>query len=127
MNWKVVKISGENRGKNTPYASIGHNALNLNAAACDLIENYEDYGFVELLEAEENKKTFVGVKFCRESTNDTIKVARTKYKDKLVKGITIANKNTLTKLFGKDRVSGSVTRFPVNKDKDADNILVISL
>lgn len=127
MNWKVVKISGENRSKNTPYASVGHNALNLNAAACDLIENYEDYDFVELLEAEENKKTFVGVRFCRESTIDAIKIARTKHGNKLVKGIKIANKNILTKLFGKDRVSGSVTKFPVNKDKDADNILVISL
>ena len=127
MNWQTVKIPNESRGKCTPYASVGHNSLSLNAAACDLIENYEDYDFVELLRAEQNKKILIGVKLCKTSSNNSIKIARTKYKGKYVKGITIANKKVLESLFGVDRASGAVTRFPVAKDKDSDNILVITL
>lgn len=127
MNWQTVKIPNESRGKCTPYASVGHNSLSLNAAACDLIENYEDYDFVELLRAEQNRKNFIGVKFCGTSSNNSIKIVRTKYKGKYVKGVTISNKKVLESLFGVDRASGAVTRFPVTKDKDSDNILVITL
>ena len=127
MNWQIVKIPNESRGKCTPYASVGHNSLSLNAAACDLIENYEDYNFVELLRTEQNKKVLIGVKLCKSSSTDSIKIVRTKYKEKYVKGITISNKKVLESLFGVDRASGAVTRFPVTKDTESDNILIITL
>lgn len=128
MDWQTIKIPNQSRGKCTPYASIGHNQLILSAAACELIENYEEYEFVELLIPKNRDKIkMVGVKLCKISSNDSIKIRRIRYKDKYSKGIIISNKKILANIFGVDRASGDVTRFPVKKDDEDDSILVITL
>ena len=127
MDWQTIKIPNQSRGKSTPYASVGHDQLILSAAACELIENYEEYEFVELLIPKNKNKTMVGVKLCKRSSNDSIKIRRTKYKDRYSKCIVISNKNVLASIFGVDRVSGDVTRFPVKIDDEDDCILVITL
>ena len=56
MIWKTVKITNDKKGKTTPYASVGFGRITLNTAACELIENYEDYQYAELLTGYENNK-----------------------------------------------------------------------
>ena len=126
MEWTTVKISTANKGRNTPFASIGFGRISLNAAACELIEDYEKYNYAELLKARDNFDC-IGVRFLKESQPDTIKISRKVLNGKTISGVSIENKKTIEDLFGMNGIAKKVTRFNVQKDNDSNNILIIML
>ena len=128
MNWETVKIKNDRKGRTMPYASVGFGRLSLSTAACDLIENFEMYPYVELLKAVSNNETLIGVRFVKESnkTTNSLPVKRRKLKDgTVIGGIDICNKGTMDELFGLSGTQNKATRYGVRKDPDEDNILII--
>ena len=125
MNWETVKIYGEQKGRNTPYASIGRGKISLSAAACELILDYEKYTYVKLLKATQNKKTLIGVQFFTEYVSDSLKIKRKVIDGKQIAGMTIENKGVISDLFGNDGCQKGTTRYSVKLDDDDKTILVI--
>ena len=125
MNWETVKIYGEQKGRNTPYASLGRGKISLSAAACELIEDNEKYNYVKLLKATQNKKTYIGIKFFTEYVSDSIKIKRKIIDGKQISGMFIENKSVIGELFGTDGAQKGTTRYNVKLDDDDKCILVI--
>ena len=128
MNWETVKIKNDRKGRTMPYASVGFGRLSLSTAACDLIKNFEDYSYVELLRATINNETLIGVRFVKENgkTINSLPIKRRKLKNGVVVGgIDICNKGTVGELFGPSGTQNKATRYGVRKDPDEENILII--
>lgn len=125
MNWETVKIYGDQKGRSTPYASIGRGKISISAAACELIENNEKYTYARLLKATQNKKTFIGIIFFTEYVDNTIKIKRKEINGKRIAGMTIENKSVIEDLFGTDGSQKATTRYSVKLDDDDKNVLVI--
>ena len=125
MNWEIVKIYGEQKGRNTPYASVGRGKIALSAAACELIQDHEKYMYVRLVKATQNKKTFIGVQFFTEYVSDSIKIKRKVIDGKQIAGMTIENKKVIGEQFGSDGSQKGTTRYSVRLDDDDKTILVI--
>ena len=126
MEWSTVKILKDNKGRNTPFASVGFGRISLSAAACELIEDYEKYDYAELLKARDNFDC-IGGRVVKESQPDTIKISRKVINGKTISGVSIENKKTIEDLFGMNGIAKKVTRFNVQKDNDSNNILIIML
>lgn len=128
MIWETVKIKNEKKGRTMPYASVGFGRLSLSCAACELIENFTSFSYVELLKAISNNETLIGVRFLKENdkTTNSLPIKRRKLKNgTTVGGIDICNKGTIGDLFGLAGTQNKATRYGVKKDPDEDNILVI--
>lgn len=128
MNWETVKIKNEQKGRTMPYASVGFGRLSLSSAACEIIDNYEMYKYVELLRAIVNNEKLVGVRFLKEEekTTNSLPIKRRVVKGgKVVGGIDICNKGTVSELFGIVGTQNKATRFGVKRDEDEKNVLVI--
>lgn len=127
MKWETVKIKNDQRGRTMPYASVGFGRLSLSTAACELIDNFESFSWVELLKATVNVQTLVGVKFLKEEerTEDSLPIKRRMVNGKIVGGIDIMNKGTMQDLFGEVGVQNKATRMCVKKDPDENNILIV--
>lgn len=128
MQWETVKIKNDRKGRTMPYASVGFGRLSLSSAACELIDNFEKYAYVELLKATVNNETLIGVRFLQESekTLNSLPIKRRKLKDgTAIGGIDICNKGTIGELFGPTGTQNKAVRFGVKKDPDEDNILII--
>lgn len=129
MEWEIVKIETNQKGRTMPYASVGFGRMTLSSAACDLIKNCEMYSYVELLRGKENGKMVVGVRFIYESerTSNSIPIKRRKDNNgRYIKGIDISSKGAIESLFGMTGSANKATRFEVKKDKDFENILIVS-
>ena len=127
MNWEVVKIPENKRGRTMPYVSVGFGRLSLSAAACELIENHESVKYVELLKGKINNKLCIGVRLLQEPTANSLAVSRKKDSNgKFVTGMDISNKRVIEDLFGPSGSAQKTTRYNVRKDDEADNILIIS-
>ena len=127
MNWEVVKIPENKRGRTTPYASVGFGRLSLSAAACELIENHKEIKHAELLTGKVKNNLCIGVRLLTEPTANSLAVSRKKDSNgKFVTGMDICNKATIEKLFGPAGSANKITRFNVRKDDDSDNILIIT-
>ena len=128
MNWETVKIKNDRKGRTMPYASVGFGRLSLSSAACDLIDDFGSYYFVELLKAVVNNELLFGVRFLKEEqkTINSLPIKRRKLKDgTIVGGIEISNKGTISELFGPAGSQNKVTRYGVKRDPDENNILII--
>ena len=125
MNWEIVKIEPRSKGRNLPFASVGNGRVELSAAACELIEGYKKYQYVQLLKAKEKGELVVGVKFLYEDTDHAIKLGIKKQGGKEINGRTIASKSIVGELFGINGTQKTMTRYNVEKDKEANNILII--
>ena len=126
MGWEVVKIPTSSRGRTSPYASVGNGRLSLSAAACELIENYEEFTHVQLLKNRINNRLCIGVLFLKESTPDSIKISRKKMKSgKLIGGIEISSSKVLENLFGLAATAKKTTRYDVKKDNTFENFLIV--
>lgn len=128
MIWETVKIKNERKGRTMPYASVGFGRLSLSCAACELINNFENFPYVELLKAVVNNETLIGVRFVSENnkTTNSLPVKRRKLKNgTTVGGVDICNKGTMSELFGLAGTQNKATRYGVKKDPDEDNILII--
>lgn len=125
MEWSIVKITSDKKGRNTPFASIGFGKISLSAAACELINNYEQYPYIELLRGKKNNKLCIGVRFLKNTTQDSIKVTRKIVDGKTISGLTIENKSVIEELFGIAGAARKTTRYNVEKDNNEENILII--
>ncbi|MFR1435743.1 MAG: hypothetical protein ACLSS9_11010 [Acutalibacteraceae bacterium] len=115
MAWEVVKVTQESKCSAVPCASIGYGRLALNVAACELLENYEDYKFVELLTDPSRPSTY-GVRFLKINTENSIAIRRNRTKNgKLIGGLEIPSKHHMEKMFGIIGTQNKTTRFNVIK------------
>ena len=127
MKWEVVKIPEGKRGRSAPYASVGFGRLSLSAAACELVTDYENKKYVELLKGKLNNKICIGVRLLEEPTANSLSISRKKDANgKTISGMDITNKKTIEDLFGPVGSAKKVTRFGVKKDEEEENILIIS-
>ena len=126
MAWEVVKIPTSTKGRTSPYASVGFGRLSLSAAACELIDNYEEYTHVQLLKNRINNRLCIGVLFLKAASSDSIKISRKKMPNgKFVGGIDISNSKVLESLFGLAATAKKATRYEVKKDDTYNNFVVI--
>lgn len=125
MGWEVVKIPTNSKGRTAPYASVGFGRLALSAAACELIGNYDQFMYVQLLKNRINNKLCIGVRFLSSATDDSLRISRKKANGKLVGGIEISNKVILEGLFGLAASAQKTTRYDVKKDDSFENFLII--
>ncbi len=125
MGWDIVKIPIASKGRTSPYASVGFGRLSLSVAACELIENYEQYKYVQLLKSRINNQLCIGVRFLKEAVPDSIKITRKKSNGKPVGGIDIACSTVLEGLFGLAATAKKSTRYDVKKDDSFKNFLVV--
>lgn len=122
MEWKVVKIE-QTSGNTVPFVSIGRGQLDFNSEACKLVNDNGEYKYAQLLTAKEGGKTVVGVKFLTSYEEDAIIIKRKKINGKQISGMSIRNKGTIEKLFGKDGSNEGMVRHKV--ELVAENILKI--
>ena len=126
MAWEIVKIPTSSKGRTSPYASVGFGRLSLSTAACELVDNYEEYAYVQLLKNRVNNRLCIGVLFVKEASPDSIKISRKKTKDgKYIGGVDISNSKVLESLFGLAATAKKVTRYDVKKDDSYKNFVVI--
>lgn len=112
MEWQVVKIE-QTSGNNMPFVSIGRGQLDFNAEACKLLNDDGSYKYAQLLTTQIEGKTVVGVKFLKEHEENAIAVKRKVIEGKQVNGMTVRNKGTIEKLFGKDGSNKGMVRHKV--------------
>ncbi len=125
MDWEVVKISGDIKGRGTPYASVGFGRLSLNAAACQLVKNIAQYPYVEMLQGKKSGKLCIGIRLLKERTENSLAITRGKEGNGRKNEFVINSKAVLEELFKINGVQKKVTRYTVLKDPDAENILMI--
>ena len=126
MAWEVVKIPASTKGRTSPYASVGFGRLSLSAAACELIDNYEEFSYVQLLKNRVNNRLCIGVLFLKEASPDSLKISRKKMANgKFVGGVEISNSKVLEGLFGLAATAKKATRYDVKKDNAYENFVVI--
>lgn len=112
MEWNVVKIN-HTSGNNVPFVSIGRGQLDFNAVACKLINDVGQYEYAQLLTGKEKGKTVVAVKFLEKAESNTIPVKRKKQNGKIIKGMTLVNKDVISELFGKNGSNDAMIRYGV--------------
>ncbi len=112
MEWQIVKIK-QTDGRSSAFVSIGRGQLDFNAEACKLVKDTGNFKFAQLLTAQENGKAVVAVKFLEESEENCIAIKRKKVDGKTVQGMTVRNKGTIEKIFGKKGVNEGMNRYPV--------------
>ena len=129
MKWETVEIKNDRKGRTMPYASVGFGRISISSAACELIDNYDAYSFVELLRGrDENNKQIVGVRFQKAMVKsvNSLPIKRRKLKNgTIVGGIDICNKGTVEELFGMVGTQNKATRLSVKRDPDDRYILII--
>ena len=119
MYWEVVKIESSSRVNGKPVASVGFGRISLNSSACELLDDHKQYNYVQLLKARNAGKLSVGIKFLKESMQNSITIKRRKTKDgKVVGGIDITNKGAIEGLFGIAGSANKVSHFDVKKHSD---------
>ena len=133
MDWEVVKVRDSLRNsariasRSIPYASVGFGRIALNTAACELIDNYEQCKFVELLRGRHKNKACVGVRFLSplETSPDAMPVRRRTRNGEPTGGVDIHGKRIMEELFGPAASASKSTRYSVEKDNRNDNVLII--
>ncbi len=124
--WEPISVAKGGRKIGEPCASIGHGRIALNADACDLIDT-NGYDWVEILKGKVAKKIEkIGIRFLKERSKTSLKVARRKVNNELVPGININSKSLIKELFGESGVNAN-KRYAVVVEKDNKNMLVIDL
>lgn len=122
MAWNVVEPEKGKRNRMQPSASVGFGRISLSVSACNLLGTYEQYKCVELL-TDPEKPSVVGIRFLRESTENSIQIKRRTANGKVIGGMDIVGKSYMEKLFGIAGTQNKATKYPVTKD--SENILVI--
>ena len=112
MEWQVVKIKQAD-GRSSAFVSIGRGQLDFNAEACKLVEDTGNFKFAQLLTAQQNGKVIIAVKFLEEYDENCITIRRKSVDGKVIQGMTVRNKGTIEKIFGKNGVKQGMTRYPV--------------
>ena len=133
MDWEVVKVRDSLRNapriasRSVAYASVGFGRLALNTAACELIDNYEQCKFVELLRGRHKNKACVGVRFLSplETSPDAMPIRRRTRNGVPTGGVDIHGKRIMEELFGPAASASKSTRYSVEKDNRNDNVLII--
>ena len=113
MEWQIVTIKQAD-GRSSAFVSIGRGQLDFSAEACKLVNDTGNYKFAQLLKASEKEKEVVAVKFLEEYDENCIAIRRKTTTDgKVIPGMTVRNKGTIEKVFGKNGVREGMTRYPV--------------
>ena len=112
MEWQVVNIK-QTDGRSSAFVSMGRGQLDFNSEACKLVEDSGKFKYAQLLTAQENGKVVYAVKFLEECEENCIAISRKSVGGKRIQGMTVRNKGTIEKIFGKNGVKPAMTRYPV--------------
>lgn len=128
MKWETIKISNNNKGKENAYASIGFGRITMSSASCRLIERLNDYEYVMLMKATDNKKLKVGVKLLKQKEENTIRIGKRKNKGEIVENsLIIDNKNVMKEIFGIQGTQNKVTNYSVELSPEDKTLLIINV
>jgi len=127
MKWETVKISINSRGKTSAYASVGFGRLSLSCGACQLVSNYPDYKYAEILKARRDGKLCIGIRLLKEPSDNCLRIARRVVNGKSIVEYSgdLGNKPLMEELFGIEGVQNKATRHAVTLDDEERNVLVI--
>ena len=118
IKWETVAVKQVLRGSGEAFASIGEGRITLNTTACGLIENMNEYPYVEIQYGKENTKIVkLGLSFCKEKTENAIRTSKLRGNGTRILGLNIYNKFLVESIFGKTR-GKLITRHPIEKIND---------
>lgn len=127
INWQVIPAKTVRGQRKSPFVSVGRGAIDISAAACDLLpNNYKNYTYATLLRS----GTLVGVRLIAYTgtgapDENAIPTTFKRSEGKDVKGITITNRAMIEDMFGTEiGLQDKATRFPVRLE---DGVFVIDL
>lgn len=127
MDWKIIKVSNT-KSKDDACASIGFGRITMSSAACKLISNLNDYKYVVLMKAYDNKKLKVGIKLLKQKEENAIKISKRKNKGEIVENsMTIDNKTAIHEIFGIQGTQNKVTKYPVELSDEDSTLLIINV
>lgn len=127
MQWQIIKI-GNTKGKDDVYASIGFGRITISSAACKLIDNLNEYKYVILMKAVDNKKLKVGVKLIKQKEDNAIKIGKRKSKGEIVENsMIIDNKVAIKEIFGIQGTQNKATNYPVELSDTDPTFLIINV
>ena len=124
MEWKVFKLD-HTRRTGSPFVSISTTGqFDFNSSACTLVnDQQEHYQYAQFLEAENNGKTVLGVRFSHEKSEDSIVIRHYKQKGKHINSMSVACSSFYNKHFRPTK--GEATRLKYDVEKEDDNTLII--
>lgn len=126
ITWEVVDVSQRRRKVGAPCATIGHGRIALNADACEFI-NADQYEWAEVLKGFTGRKLEnIGVRFLKEKTKTSFKLAKRKSNNVIKPGVNINSKKLIKELFGESGAT-KTRRYDVTQDKDDKTMLIIDL
>lgn len=127
INWQVIPARTVRGQRKSPFVSVGRGAIDISAAACDLLPgDYHSYTYAMLYRS----GTLVGIKLISHNgigspDKDAIPTSFKRSGGKEVKGITITNRAMIEDMFGTEvGLQDCTTRFPVRFE---DGYFVIDL
>ena len=124
MNWIPVEVRSTEHPRTAPSASVGYGRIELNKAACELVDDIGRYPFVELLlDADSNRSA---LRLLSSSTTKSISMRPKISGGKRTGGVSIASKAHMRELFGDEGVQRRTTHYAVTLDSQQSPLLVLN-
>ncbi len=126
MKWEIVKVKTSKAKTDTPIASVGLGRISLNSAACELIDNFEQYTHAIFMKARKDNKLCFGIQFLKEEKENSIKITRRIYNGEVVKNsCSFNNKALANNLFGAHGTDNKTKSYCITLDNEDKTILII--
>lgn len=127
MKWEIIKVNNKNI-KGDTYASIGCGRITMSSGTCKLINNINEYKYVLLMKAIDNKKLKVGVRLLKQKEDNAIKIGKRKSKGEIVENsMIIDNKIAMKEIFGIQGTQNKVTKYSVELSDEEESLLIINV
>ena len=120
-NWKEIDLTAENPELDE-FASVGNGCIRISRAACNLIKDFDKCSYVSFQRAQKDRIFFLGIKFTKEKTNNSISFY--KGEDK-VYGATISAEKLVHTFYGYEGIDKKYTKHKIAIDKDDPNVIII--
>lgn len=124
MGWEIIEIEIGGKNKASPSVSVGYGRMCFNISACNLLGQYEQYNYVQLL-ADPTRISEIGVQFFEEAEEKSIPIKRKKSGGKFVGGLEISSKVYMEKIFGITGTQKKTTTYPVKKESKDTLVVMI--
>ena len=116
MNWDKIDIKNENL-----YVLIGNGRIILTMETCHLINNFDDYNYVEFYKTKINRVTYLGLLFVKDETPGSSKIV----KGVNGSGAVINNALLIRNIYGAEGLASTYIKKSVLPDDDNPNMIVI--
>lgn len=98
IKWEPVDVSPRSAPRGKPYARVTTNSISFNAAACDMIDNIEQYSWaVVRVGTSDNEPSMLGFQFIKNEVPGAFPV---KKQSQNHKGVTFFSRELVKRYFG---------------------------